>query len=102
MNHSIPNVIQNPLNCEDNLVTHATHSSKALGHDLVEFTIGHNFFPRSSSVGDINGKWKLVQEKDTSPRECANSCQSKGGGTVLQNKKIMSELARIKEYLTQD
>ena len=68
MNCSIAYAIQSPLNCGDNLVTHATHPSEALGHDLVEFTIGRNFFPRSSLIADLNGKGKLGGEADVSPR----------------------------------
>ena len=56
MNISIPSAIQSPLKCGDNLVIHVTHSFEALSHDLVGFTIGRNFFPRSSSVLDLNGK----------------------------------------------
>ena len=87
MNRAIPNVIQSPLKCEDSLVTHATHPSEARGHDLTGFTIGRNFFPRSSSVVDLNGKGKLGGEEDASPRECANSSPSKRGRIVLQSKK---------------
>ena len=71
MNRSIPNAIQSPLKCGDNLVTHATHPFEALDHDLVEFTIGRNFFPRSSLVANLNGKRKLGGEEDAS--ECAKS-----------------------------
>ena len=56
-------------------------------HDLVGFTIGSNFFPRSSSIVDLNGKGKLGGEEDASPKECANSGLGKGGRIVLQNKK---------------
>ena len=87
MNRPIPNAIQSPLKYRDNVVTHATHPSKALVHDLVGFTIGFNFFPRSSSVVDLNGKGKLRGEEDASPRECANSSPSKRERIVLQRKK---------------
>ena len=97
MNRSIPNVIQSPLKCRDNLVTHATHPSKALGHDLAGFTIGRNFFPRSSLVADLNGKGKLGGEDNASQGECTNSEPDKGGRTVLQSKKMALEPARIKE-----
>ena len=83
INRSILNAIQRPLKCEDNLVTHLTHPSKALGYDLVRFTIGLNFFPRSSLVTYRNGKGNLDGEEDTSPRECANSGLSKGWRIVL-------------------
>ena len=79
MNHSISNVIQSPLKCGDNLVTHAIHPFEALGHDLVGFTIGYNFFLRSSSIVDLNEKGKLGGEEDASLRKCANSGPSKGG-----------------------
>ena len=67
MNRSIPNAIQSPLKCEDNLVIHETHPCKALGHDVVGFTKACNFFPRNSSVADLNGKGKLGGEEDTPP-----------------------------------
>ena len=97
MNSSIPNAIQSPLKCGDNLVIHALHPSKSLGHDLARFTIGRNFFPRSSAVADLNGKGKLGGEEDATPREYANPSLGKGGRIVLQSKRIMSELAWIKE-----
>ena len=84
MDRLIPNAIHGPLKCGDNLVT---HPSKALSHDLAKFTIGLNFFPRSNSVVDLNGKEKLGGEEDVSPRECANSGLSKGGRIVMQSKK---------------
>ena len=87
MNRSIPNAIQSPLKCGDNLIIHAPHPSKALGHDLAGFTIGRNFFPKSSLVTDLNRKEKLGGEEDAPPRECANSGPSKGGRIVLQSKK---------------
>ena len=87
MNLSIPNSIQSPLKCEDNLVIHALHFFEALGHDLVGFTIGRNLFPRSSSVANLNGKGKLGGEEDAPPRECANSSPCKGGTIVLLSKK---------------
>ena len=59
MNRSIPYAIQSPLKCRDNLVIHALHHSEAIGHDLAEFTIGNNLFPRSSSIANLNGKGKL-------------------------------------------
>ena len=68
MNRSILNAIQSPLKCGDNLVIHASHPSEAIGHDLAGFTIGCNFFPRSSSVTDLNGKGKLGGEEDALPR----------------------------------
>ena len=86
MNYSIPNVVQSPLKYEDSPVIHATHPSKALGHDLARFTIGSNFFPRSSSVTNLNGIEKLGGEDDASPRECANSGPGKRGRIVLQIK----------------
>ena len=61
---SIPYAIQSPLKCGDNLVTHVTHPSKALGHDLVGFTISRNLFQRSSLVADLNRKGKLGGEED--------------------------------------
>ena len=73
MNRSIPNAIQSPLKCEDNLVIHATHPSEALGHDLAGITIGRKFFPISSSVTNLNGKGKVSEKEDAPPRECANS-----------------------------
>ena len=73
MNRSIPNAIQSPLKCGDNLVTHATHPFEALGNGLAGFTKSHNFFPRGSSVVDLNGKRNLGGEEDASLRECANS-----------------------------
>ena len=98
MNHSIPNATQNPIKCGDNLVTHATHPSEAHNHDLVRFTIGCNFFSRSSSVVDLNGKGKLGGEKDASSKECANSIPDKGWRTILQSKKkLMSKPAQVKE-----
>ena len=101
MNRSIPNSIQSPLKCGDNLVIHAPHSFEALGHDLARFTIGRNFFPISSSVADLNGKGKLGGEEDTPPIECANSSLGKRGRIVLQNKpKMRSKLAQIKEERT--
>ena len=86
MNRSIPNTIQSHLKCGDNLVTHATHPSKVLGHDLVGFTIGRNFFLRSSSIIDLNGKRKLSGEEGVFPRECANFGPGKGGRIILQSK----------------
>ena len=87
MNRLIPNAIQSPLKCRDNLVINTTHPSEALGNDLVGFAIGRNFFPRSSLVADLNGKVKLGGEEDDYPRECANSSPGKGGRIVLQRKK---------------
>ena len=81
-----PNTIQSPLKCDDNLVIHATHPFEALGHGLAGFTIDRNFFPRSSSVADLNGKGKLCGEEDSRPRECVNSSPNKGGIIVLQRK----------------
>ena len=83
MNRSIPNAIQSPLKCEDNLVIHATYHSESLGHDWAGFTIGRNFFQRSSSIADHNGKGKLGGEEDAPPRECANSGLGKVGRIVL-------------------
>ena len=89
INSSIPKDANCPLKWGDNLATHATHPSEALGHDLVGFTIGLNFFLRNNSVFDLNRKGKLGGEEDTSPRECANSGPSKGEREiVLQNKKL--------------
>ena len=82
MNCSIPNAIQSPLKYGDNLVIHASYD-----HDLVGLTIGSNFFPRSSSIVDLNGKGKLGGEEDASPTECENSSLGKGGRIVLQTKK---------------
>ena len=79
MNLSIPNAIQSPLKCRDNLVIHATHLFEALGHDLTGFTIGRNFFPRSSSAIDLYGKGKLGGEEHAPPREYANFGLGKGG-----------------------
>ena len=78
-----PNVIQSPLKCEDNLIIHSPHHCEALGHDLVMFTIGRNFFTRSSSVVDLNGKGKQGGKEDASPRECTNSNLGKGGRILL-------------------
>ena len=91
MNRSIPNAIQRPLECGENLVIHAPHHFQALGHDLVRFTIGRNFFPKSSSVADLNRKGKLgggedaslrefmnYDEEDAPPREFLNSNPGKG------------------------
>ena len=72
MSRSIPNAIQSPLKCKA-LVIHALYPFEALDHDLAGFTKGRNFFPRSSSVIDINGKEKLDGEEDATPRGCANS-----------------------------
>ena len=58
------------MKCEDNLVIHGPHSSEALSHDLVGFTIGRNFFPRSGSVVDLSGKGKLGGEEDAPARDC--------------------------------
>ena len=77
MNRSIPNAIQSPLKCGDNIVTLAIHPSEAFGHDLARFTMDHTFFPRSSSVADLNGKGKVGGEEDASLRGCANSSLSK-------------------------
>ena len=77
MNRLIPNAIQSPLKCGDNILTLAIHSSEALGHDLARFTMDCTFFPRSSLVADLNGKGKLGGEEDASLRECANSSLSK-------------------------
>ena len=63
-----------------------SHPFEALGHDLVKFTIGRNFFPRSSSIAYLNGKGKLGGENDGPIRECANSGLGKGRGIVLQRK----------------
>ena len=84
MNRSIPNAIQSPLKCGDNLVIiHALHPFEANGHDLAGFPIGHNFFPRSSLVADLNGKGKIGGEEDASLRECVNSGPGKGGRIAL-------------------
>ena len=89
INFSISIDDQCPLKCEDNLATHVTHPSEALDHDLAKFTIGLNFFPRSSSVFNLNGKGKLGGEEDTSLRESTNFGPSKGGReTILQSKKL--------------
>ena len=80
-----PQCYPSPLKCEDNLVTHATHPSEALGHDLVGFTIGRNFFPISSLIADLNVKGKLGGEEEDSSRECANSSLIKEGRIVLQS-----------------
>ena len=87
MNELLSNAIQSPLKCGDNLVIHAPHPSKALGHDLARFTIGHNFFPRSSSIANLNGKGKLAGEEDAHPRECTNLDLCKGGRIIVQSKK---------------
>ena len=79
MNRSTRNAIQSPLKRGDNLVIYVLYHSEALGHDLARFTIGHSFFPRSSSVADLNGKGKLSGEEDVSPRVCVNSGPCKGG-----------------------
>ena len=97
MNRSIPNDIQSPLKCGDNLVIHEPHHSEALGHDLAGFTIGCNFFPRSRSVVDLNGKGKLGGEEDVPLRECANSGLGKGVKNNTVKKKMMLEIAQIKE-----
>ena len=97
MNRSIPNTIQIPLKCGDNLVIHAPHPFEALSHDLVGFTIGHNLFPRSSSVSNLNGNGKLGGEEDAPLRECANSGPGKGGKNSTTKQKMISELAQIKE-----
>ena len=76
---------------------HASYPSEVLSHDLIKFTIGRNFFPRSNSVMDLNGKGKLGGEEDAPLRECANFDLGKGGRIELQSKKMMSELAQIKE-----
>ena len=62
---------------------HTPYPSEALGHDLARFTLGRNFFPRSSLVVDLNGKGKLGGEEDAPPREFVNSGPSKGGRIVL-------------------
>ena len=62
-------------------------SLEALDHDLARFTIGHNFFPRSSSIIDLNGKGKLGGEEEAPLRECLNSYPGKGGRIVVQSKK---------------
>ena len=87
MNRSIPNAILSPLKSGENLVIHAPHPSEALGHDLAGFTIGRNFFPRSSSVINLNGKGKLGGEEDALLREFTNSNPCKGGRIILQSKK---------------
>ena len=78
-----PYVIQSPLKCGDNLVIHALHHFEALSYDLVGVTIGCNFFPRSSLVANLNGKRKLGEEEDASPRECVNFGPGKGGRIAL-------------------
>ena len=78
INFSIPKDVHCLLKRGDNLATHATHSSKALGHDLAGFTIGLNFFPRSILVVDHNGKGKGGGELDTSPIEYSILDPSKG------------------------
>ena len=50
---------------------------------MAGFTIGRNFFPRSSLVVDLNGKGKLGGEEDASPRECVNFGPGKGGRITL-------------------
>ena len=80
---------------------HESYPFEVFSHDLVGFTIGRNFFPRSNSVMDLNGKGKLGGEEDAPLRECANSDPGKGGRIVLQSKKMMSELAQIKEEIIQ-
>ena len=83
MNRSIPNVIQSPLKFQDNLVIHALHHSKTLGHDLSGFTKSRNFFLRNSLVADHNGKVKLGGEEDASLRKCVNFGPGKGGRIAL-------------------
>ena len=94
INYSIPKNAHCPLKCEDNL---ATHPFETLSHDLVGFTIGINFFLRSSSVADLNGEEKLDGEEDTSPRECANSNQRKGEKTCTTKQKVISKPVQVKE-----
>ena len=74
INYSIPKDAQCPLKCRDNPTT---HPYEALGHYFVGFTIGLNFFPRSSLVADLNGKRKGGGEVDTSPIEYAKPDPSK-------------------------
>ena len=78
MNRSIPNAIQSPLKCGDNLVIHAPYPSEAFFHDLARFTIGRSFFPRSSLVADLNGKGKLGGEEDFLQENVRTLAQVKG------------------------
>ena len=88
INGSIPIDAQCPLKCGDNLTTHVTHSSEALGHGLARLTIDLNFFQRSNSIAKSNGKGKGGEKVDTSPMECSISYPSKGGRDkeILQSK----------------
>ena len=73
------------------------HSYEALSHDLVSFTIGLNFFPRSSLVPNRNGKGKAGGEVDTSPIECVRHDPSKGG----RDKEILQIKGGIKASIGQ-
>ena len=85
-NCSIPKDAYCPLKCGDNLVT---QPFEALAYDLVGFTIDLNFFPKSGSIIDLNGKRKGGRKVDTSPMKCATSDLSKRGReTILQSKNL--------------
>ena len=64
---------------------------------MAEFTIGRNFFQRSSSVVDLNGKGKLGAKEDISPKECANFGPSKARRTVMQSKKVCKSQHRLRK-----
>ena len=49
-----------------------------------------NFFPRSSSIANLNGKGKLRGEEDAPPRECSNSDLGKGGKNSTAKQKMIS------------
>ena len=83
INCSIPKDVQRPLTFRDNLSTHATNSFKAFGHDLLGFTIGCSFFPRSNSVVESNGKGKGGKKVNTSLMECVISDPSKEGREMV-------------------
>ena len=97
INCSILKDTQCPLKWGDNVATHATYSSEALGHDLVGFIIGLNFFLRNSSVTDHNGKWKACKEVDTSPIEYIKPDPSKG----RRDKEILQRSDSIKASIDQ-
>ena len=66
--------------------------SNALGHDLVDITIGHSYFPISISDGDVRGNEKARERIATSPTAWAipNSSNGERDGNALEHRKRVS------------
>ena len=91
---------QQAMEYEDKLVIHATRPFEALGHDLTGFTIGHNFFPRSSSV--LNGKRETRWKRKCSSKRMCEFWPRQRGKNSTAKQKMMLGLTQIKEERAHD